>query len=143
VARDSSVIRWPRARNGERDRWNWRHYTKEVTTVKTVIALFLNLALVACATTGSQDNPIKNWLDTGAIHYGSTKAEVAPLVGEPPYNCRKTKVTVEGEKELWDMASQGCARDPSQPYVLIFNNGKFSEIRWSCPSYAPRLFESF
>ena len=113
--------------------------------MKSLVALFVILALISCGTTmGSRDNPIKNCFDSGKIHFGATKAEVATLLGgEPPFHCRKAKATAEGQKDLWDLATQSCAPNPSEPYVLIFIDGRFSEIRWSCPPYVLRLFESF
>ncbi|HET6421154.1 MAG TPA: hypothetical protein VFG19_13415 [Geobacteraceae bacterium] len=96
-----------------------------------IIFTLLFIFLTGCAGMGGmfEDVKIENALKAGHIYIGSDMDQVAGVTGWPPSSCRKTKITENGNIELWDFASGSCAANLAHCYALIFKDGKLSEIR--------------
>jgi hypothetical protein len=91
----------------------------------TKIIAVLFFILSGCFT----DVAMTKGMRSGQVQLGASKEGVALAVGYPFRNCVKTRIRADGNYEMWDYASQGCAFNLAEGYALIFRNDELIEIR--------------
>lgn len=94
--------------------------------------LIMTFLLTACASGPFvfQDMRIREGITSGQIRIGCTQQDVLKVQGIRimPY-CTKSKITADGQIDLWDFATKMCGVNLNESYALIFKNGLLIEIR--------------
>lgn len=76
------------------------------------------------------DLKIQEGINSGLIRVGASQNEIISAIGKPMSPCIRTKMSSDGNYELWDYASEGCAGvNLAHRYVLIFKDMTLVEIR--------------
>lgn len=93
-----------------------------------IVFMFIAIFLSGCL--AFHDMQVRKGIESGQIKLGSSKSEVSSVVGDPYSWCIKKKMAIDGNYELWDFASRGCARgNLTESYAFVFKNGRLVEIR--------------